>query len=137
MKFLALLPLFFAGVLFAQADVKSAPAPAPKVYADPTVLSATLKSENAILLAEHKLDQANAQKQRDEQQFNALKADYQQADQAATAAAVELGKAVDDAYVQAGYSKTDYDFDVANFTFTAKPKPAATPVVKGADSKKP
>jgi hypothetical protein len=115
-----LVGLLFVGTMLGQKAAK------PNLVASAGV-------ENKILKAEHVSDQANLIKQQAEAQFAQLKQTWLDADTRSKDADKSVQAAIDEAYKENGLSKDDYNFDPANFTFSAKPKPVA----KTPDLKKP
>ena len=94
----------------------------------PNIKSATLADENAILKAEHNLDQANLQKQQAQDQFLQIRQNYQDADKRAKDAEKALNDAMDAAYTHAGVDKKEWTLDPAGFVFVKNaPAPANAP----------
>jgi hypothetical protein len=113
--FLAIAILSLSSFAFGQAKVD------PPKPSTSTTKVATLEDENAILKAEHDLDQANLVKQQAQDQFLQLQKAYQEADKRAQDAQKSLNEAIEEAWKKSGLPRDEFAFDPANFTFVKRP----------------
>lgn len=113
------------------------PASAPAPIASPLSVQASAESENAILKAEHSLDQIKSDESELASQFDKLQrqaeqltARYKADKDKEPSLTAAVNDAVESAWKASGLPKDKYSFDPTNFTFAKKPEAKAPAIAK-------